>query len=206
MNPYETLGITPKATLAEVKLAHRHLIKICHPDKGGDQARFAQVQAAYECLSDKTRRANYDRTGSMNGMSDALADAAVAQHVAMALIQILNSEIPLGRTDVRATILRGLAETDRQAQARITQCETALRRIEEMDRRFRKRSRSKAGRAGAEMIKAIMDNQRKGVGAELEKVRAQLAIQAKARMIFEAVDYDFEQMVQTGFIGVTTWP
>lgn len=44
------LGLRANATLAQVKARHRVLVLEHHPDRGGDEARFRQVQAAYESL------------------------------------------------------------------------------------------------------------------------------------------------------------
>ena len=60
---YHTLGINPNASDAEVKKAYRKLAMQHHPDKGGDQAKFKEITAAYEILSDPEKRSNYDRFG-----------------------------------------------------------------------------------------------------------------------------------------------
>ncbi len=58
---YELLEIKPGASQAEIKSAHRSLVKVLHPDAGGSQIMFRLVQEAYETLSDPTRRAAYDQ-------------------------------------------------------------------------------------------------------------------------------------------------
>ena len=60
---YNTLGVQPNASEAEIKKAYRKLAMQHHPDKGGDQAKFKEITAAYEILSDPQKRANYDRFG-----------------------------------------------------------------------------------------------------------------------------------------------
>jgi DnaJ-class molecular chaperone len=65
MDLYQRLGIKRGASEAEVKKAYRSLAKQLHPDRNHDKPkaaeRFAQVTAAYELLSDKDKRARYDR-------------------------------------------------------------------------------------------------------------------------------------------------
>jgi DnaJ domain len=62
---YELLEVKPGASSAEIKSAHRTLVKVMHPDAGGSQIMFRLVQEAYETLSDPDRRAAYDlRRGS----------------------------------------------------------------------------------------------------------------------------------------------
>jgi len=60
MTHYETLGVSDKATADEIKKACRKLASQHHPDKGGDKAKFQEVQAAYDTLSDDNKRQQYD--------------------------------------------------------------------------------------------------------------------------------------------------
>lgn len=59
---YEILGVKEDATLSEIKHNFRELVKKFHPDtkKTGDAYIFALVAKAYECLSDKSKREDYD--------------------------------------------------------------------------------------------------------------------------------------------------
>jgi len=65
MDLYQRLGIKRGASDAEVKKAYRSLAKQLHPDRNKDNPkaaeRFAQVTNAYDLLSDKDKRARYDR-------------------------------------------------------------------------------------------------------------------------------------------------
>lgn len=64
MNPYEILGVPTTASDAEIKAAYRRLVKKYHPDinKGGDVGNvIAQVNEAYDILSDPVRKAKYDQ-------------------------------------------------------------------------------------------------------------------------------------------------
>lgn len=58
---YQTLGVAPTATDAEIKKAYRSLAMKHHPDKGGDQNKFKDISVAYETLSDANKRAEYDQ-------------------------------------------------------------------------------------------------------------------------------------------------
>jgi DnaJ-class molecular chaperone len=69
-DPYSTLGVAKGASEAEVKSAYRKLAKELHPDKNKDNPkaseRFSEVTRAYDILSDKTKRAQFDR-GEIDG-------------------------------------------------------------------------------------------------------------------------------------------
>ena len=63
---YDVLGLSRAATADEIKSAYRKLARQLHPDanKAPDAAKkFAELQHAYEVLSDEERRRNYDRFG-----------------------------------------------------------------------------------------------------------------------------------------------
>jgi len=59
-NAYETLGVPKGASDEEIKKAYRRLASAHHPDKGGDTARFQEIQSAYETLADPVRRQQHD--------------------------------------------------------------------------------------------------------------------------------------------------
>jgi molecular chaperone DnaJ len=61
---YEVLGIGKGASADEIKKAFRKLAVQHHPDKaGGDEAKFKEINEAYEVLKDTTKRQRYDQFG-----------------------------------------------------------------------------------------------------------------------------------------------
>lgn len=68
-DPYSTLGVARGSSEADIKKAYRKLAKELHPDTNKDKAaaeRFSRVTAAYDLLSDKDKRARFDR-GEIDG-------------------------------------------------------------------------------------------------------------------------------------------
>jgi len=61
---YETLGVSKSASADEIKKAYRKLALKHHPDKGGEQEKFKEINEAYQTLSDPQKRAQYDQFGS----------------------------------------------------------------------------------------------------------------------------------------------
>ncbi len=61
---YSILGVSKTASDDEIKKAFRRLAHEHHPDKGGDASKFKDVNEAYQILSDKQKRATFDRHGS----------------------------------------------------------------------------------------------------------------------------------------------
>ncbi|HHW27251.1 MAG TPA: molecular chaperone DnaJ [Firmicutes bacterium] len=68
---YEVLGVDKNASQEEIKKAFRQLAKKYHPDANpGDptaEARFKEINEAYDVLSDPAKKANYDAYGNPNG-------------------------------------------------------------------------------------------------------------------------------------------
>jgi DnaJ-class molecular chaperone len=69
-DPYSTLGVPRTASEAEIKSAYRKLAKELHPDRNKDNPKaaekFSDATRAYDLLSDKAKRAQYDR-GEIDG-------------------------------------------------------------------------------------------------------------------------------------------
>jgi len=69
-DPYQTLGVARGASEADIKKAYRKLAKELHPDRNKDNPkaseRFSQVTNAYDLLTDKDKRARFDR-GEIDG-------------------------------------------------------------------------------------------------------------------------------------------
>ncbi|MFT3964499.1 MAG: DnaJ domain-containing protein, partial [Sphingobium sp.] len=69
-DPYSLLGVSRTADEAAIKSAYRKLAKELHPDRNKDNPkaadRFSEVTAAYDLLSDKDKRAQFDR-GEIDG-------------------------------------------------------------------------------------------------------------------------------------------
>lgn len=62
---YEVLGVSKSATKDEIKSAYRKLAKVYHPDnkQTGDEAKFKEIQEAYDILYDDQKRQTYDQFG-----------------------------------------------------------------------------------------------------------------------------------------------
>ena len=61
---YTTLGVPRTASEDEIKKAYRKMAHQYHPDKqGGNEAKFKEVNEAYQVLSDPKKRESYDNFG-----------------------------------------------------------------------------------------------------------------------------------------------
>jgi len=60
---YKILGVEKGASKDEVKKAFRKAAHEHHPDKGGDEAKFKEINEAYQVLGDEKKRQQYDQFG-----------------------------------------------------------------------------------------------------------------------------------------------
>lgn len=91
MDYYSTLGVAKNASDKELKQAYKKASMQHHPDRGGDEAKFKQINEAYSILKDPQKRGMYDHqqngggqafnfnTSNMGGFEEAMRQAS-AQH------------------------------------------------------------------------------------------------------------------------------
>jgi curved DNA-binding protein CbpA len=64
LGSYATLGLSAGSSEDQIKSAYRKLVKLHHPDLGGETERFVRIQRAYEFLMDPSKRGNSERSSS----------------------------------------------------------------------------------------------------------------------------------------------
>lgn len=77
-NLYAVLGVAPNATDDEIKKIYRALAMRYHPDRNdapGAKARFQSITKAYEILSDRAKRDEYNQSINHRIILDAEAEA-----------------------------------------------------------------------------------------------------------------------------------
>ena len=87
MDYYSTLGVSKNASDKELKQAYKKASMQHHPDRGGDEAKFKQINEAYSTLKDPQKRGMYDHqqngggqafnfnTSNMGGFEEAMRQA-----------------------------------------------------------------------------------------------------------------------------------
>lgn len=86
-DPYRILGTSSTAPDSEIKDAYRKLVRIHHPDVGGDPEEFKKLQEAYSLIGDPVKRAVHDLERRRSGVNDARKEATEITGEYLASIQ-----------------------------------------------------------------------------------------------------------------------
>ena len=122
---YSILGVNRDASEREIKQAYRKLARKYHPDVNpGDksaEARFKQINEAYEVLSDKEKRQKYDQFGDQWQYADQFAQAGWQQAPFRNFSQGGTTRVHFGEGDLGSLfddLLQGFRSSRRQARPR----------------------------------------------------------------------------------------
>ena len=91
-DPYLVLGVAATASGAEIKAAYRTLVKQHHPDAGGDEETILAINAAWEVLGDRERRAEHDRHRAVSGHEATVRSAAAGRAARKATAESARSD------------------------------------------------------------------------------------------------------------------
>ena len=65
-NPYKELGVSPKCSKEEIKLAYKRLVKMYHPDSlSGDTEKFLRVREAWKLIKSREDKVLSHKVGRL---------------------------------------------------------------------------------------------------------------------------------------------
>lgn len=141
---YATLGVSEDASTETIRKAHRRRVRDTHPDRNpgddGAKAAFAEVQAAFRCLTDENARQRYDETGEDGEAPRAGFADLIAKGVIAVMTEEINAGSNLDTTDILAKLtakmkecLRLTTEARNKAQLVLAKLRSAKKRVREPD-------------------------------------------------------------------------
>lgn len=133
---YKTLGVPRTATADEIKKAFRKLARTHHPDAGGDEAKFKELNEAYEVLSDEKKRKLYDQYGTANEHQIPRAGAAAVPSTSR------TSSAAQAEAASAAGPISWKASVTAKARSERTGISTTCRALEAVANRVRARART----------------------------------------------------------------
>lgn len=196
---YETLGLTPSATLADIRRAHREKVKARHPDApgGGNREEFEATQHAYMVLRDPAKRAEYDRTGIDPGDSAPIDQRGaqirdvIASHLAQLLAQPLEAILV---SDAIGVMSKVLADEIMQGLKADEAVRAQLGKID----RLRKKFRRKDGEERENLLVKLLDGQRSFLELSLNRNAEQRELRKEALEVLKSYQFDREMPIWVG--------
>lgn len=187
MNPYEVLGVAQNAAKADITKAHRRLSKEHHPDKGGDAAKFREVQEAYEILSDPERRQRYDATGKTK--PPPFTRELIFDIIHNMMSRVIEAKDQFGRQndpttcDIREACLQALMIERKQIQDNLFDCQRRLERTVRVYERFRPKEL-------ADPVGRSLETHEQRLRDELKRHEDDMEISVELERVFNTYTYE----------------
>ena len=187
-NLYDSLGVDKTASQEAIRAAYRKKAREHHPDKGGDVAKFQEIQAAYDTLSDPERKARYDQTGETH--QGPTLESQALSYIAALLPKILDSVLDVSRLP----LIDKLKEAANADIARMTADKQQGERIVAKRREALKR-------LSPGILSAMIETEIGVIEAKIKSIDNQLASLALALKIISDHSYQSESSMGTQIMG-----
>lgn len=158
---YEKLGVASDATAAAIKQAFRGRAKKLHPDAGGDAAAFAELKAAYDCLSDPVKRLTYDKTGRVDDGPVDSVEAGARGLIASLLEDFIQSKENLFCVDLVAAMEAMIDGKRQEVEAKCAEFTALSKRTERLLKRFKKKARKTKQPIAGDPVALILEGRRR---------------------------------------------
>lgn len=195
MNPYEELGVDPKADAPAIKRAYRKRVKKAHPDGGGSQETFDRLTQAHLVLSDPVRRAKFDETGKIDDIGLDTGDQASFQEISAILSHLLLQEQEV--FDIKDMTISLLRQKKDHIENQASPLRRAAARAEKIKKRFKRKGK------GENVMARMIEWQARTWAGTADNLDKQAGIVKRAIEIVR--EYDFETMPASqgpAFFGV----
>jgi len=125
MDPYEVLDVDHDASADQLKRARQKLAKKHHPDRGGDVQAMADLNRAYDILTDPEARKRYDETGSIGTVRS--IDEEAVSILRQVVQQFIENERDMGNKNLVAFIQNAVSEARTQMDQQLNSNNRALK-------------------------------------------------------------------------------
>lgn len=183
MNPYEILGLSKTATPAEIRRAFRKAATVNHPDKGGDAAKMAGINAAYEVLSNPERREQYDQTGETE-QKQSLRSEALHR-----VVMFVHLAAEAGAMDIVGHTLTLVEAEIAKAKSGIQSARAARATFEQQLQRVRRKPSAVEREPEGDFVSQILKTRIADADAHVSKMDDLIATLNEAKVILDDYEY-----------------
>lgn len=200
MNPYHVLDIASTSDLGAIKAAYRAKAQTLHPDKStGDTDKFAELQQAYDILTDKDRRKRFDATGDTSDPKD--LKSQLVSNISKLIFAIVGDMEKNNKhgMDIIVEATRRLKDTNMKLAMQIVGLKETEKNIIDYQKRF-KLKKAKSGKPN--ILAMVFDSKiadcHKNIDGSKDCQRQ------NTEMIEFLKDYKYEILQISGFVNIDT--
>jgi DnaJ-class molecular chaperone len=137
-DPYQIIGVERTASASDIKKAYKAQAQAQHPDKGGDEFAFTELQWAYAILKDADKRAHWDRTGAEHKKGPTLDEQATGEilNAFQQWLQMVMGGQKNLNTDCIGEIAKAIRDGINTGRNAIGQAEQHLAKVDQMLGKF----------------------------------------------------------------------
>jgi curved DNA-binding protein CbpA len=139
MSLYETLKINKKASKNDIRKAYRKRSKETHPDIGGNNDEFLEVQKAYKVLIEDNSRKQYDYHGTYDDPYKKTAQPSMDELMFSSLEGLLEAVINSGSEDILGDMKQVIPATIKDVKKEIAKLENKKKKLERFISRLSKK-------------------------------------------------------------------
>lgn len=183
-NLYDILAVAKDATQDAIKKAHRALVKKHHPDKGGDEQTFKEIQRAYDVLGNEDRRKHYDATGEEEPKRDSFHEqfAMFVNHVIIPKLE----ESKDTNVDIITIGTNELEDCVEKAESAIDEIEKHIKKLTPAVDKIKRKNE------GANLIQMILEDKISKHHKKLAQVKEEKEFFERALEEMENYTYDYD--------------
>lgn len=200
-DPYEVLGVSRDATMAEINAAFKAKAKKSHPDQGGDMDEFIKAKQASLVLLDPEKRDRFDRDGVVDGNEPDTINSQAMERIAGFFISSIDA-INTNNFDLnQLDLVKGAEAMFSRNVAEVHHNIASLTRQQKQFDRVLKRIKTKRPN---DVIKAMLERHGVKLKQLIEANKKEIKIFEAAKLILK--DYEFERDPQNTAYGRLLFP
>lgn len=203
--PYKILGVKRKATTEQIRAAYIARAKVLHPDAGGGEDQFKELQQAYDVLSNPDARKNYDQTGFYEGDPKAKIREAAHRNICD-LFSHLIDQIPenqLTQVNIVQIMRDHTTNALREQQSILNQINSKHNKLKRKLDIVRKRLRRK--KRGDNIFVFAMEKNIEAIEAQKFPAEQMVETIENALELLNGYDYEFDGNLPRALSGIMAY-
>lgn len=193
IDPYEILGVDPKADKEEIKKAYRRKAKKHHPDRGGEQKDMSILLLCYDTLLDDEKRQRFDNNGEMDGVDTPPKDNKAYNYLTKKAGELVSSMMEKGisllTTDMILLFSTAIQEELKGVPAKIMKLERGRKELEKCKKKFKQ----KPGSTEEDFLIVWLTREVQNFDKNIAALEASMLIMQQAKAVVDSYTFEMDR-------------